>query len=105
MGEHGFAHVVQERSDVPIAKMFHGEDSGGLPSQQQLVNSRIEKQSPEIVSIGWNHVYNVFVMLASGILFAAIVVLAEIITLMTRNEVKRRRRIRIRRMRFIKKKK
>ena len=42
MGEHGFAHVVQEKSDVPIAKMVHGDDSGRSPSQQQLVTSRIE---------------------------------------------------------------
>ena len=76
-------------------------------SLQKFCNDRnfIEEQSAEIVGIGWNHAYDVLVMLASGILLAAVVVLVGIITLTIRNEIERHKRISIRRMRFIKKKK
>lgn len=59
MGEHGFAAYVQERIGTPAVDKLVG--GSALPSHEQLVTSKIEKQSPDVMDIGFSHIRRVII--------------------------------------------
>lgn len=76
-GEHGFAHYVQERSAIPIAQLIHGETSGGLPSHEAKVSSKIEEQPGEVISIGWDQIQRVMILFFIGLIIGTMVLIGE----------------------------
>ena len=77
MGEYGFAHYIQERLVVRLVQAALGEDIGGFPSHEQLITSKIEDQSGDVVDIGWNHVERVLLVFFCGIFIAGFALFGE----------------------------
>lgn len=75
--EHGIAHYLQERLAIPAAQIVHGDNVGGLPSQQQKITSKIEEQSGVVTSIGLSHVVRVMILFCCGIAVGVIVLFYE----------------------------
>ena len=100
LGEHGFANFVLERSAVAFAKAILGEDIGGLPSHQQLITSKIENQSGDVMAISFEHVKRLLIMLLSGIIGAGTTLLAEVLGKKMLDKISIRRRNRIQQQRI-----
>lgn len=68
-----------ERVSVPAAQLIHGEQVGGLPSQQEKITTKIEELAGVVLQIGLTHVERVFALFTCGIVVGLIVLLYEII--------------------------
>ena len=77
---------------VPLTQAILGEGTGGLPSHQQMITSKIEEQSGDVLAIGWNHVTRVLLAFLAGFVLAGFALLVEHL----RSKVLKRIRPRIR---------
>lgn len=47
--------MILERSKNLVAEAIYGENIGGVPSHEQMITSKIEEKSGDVVPIGWQH--------------------------------------------------
>lgn len=80
LNEHGFVNYLMERTPIPIAKSFLGENTAGLPSHEQKITTKVEEQSGEVKEIGLDHIRRVLLLFFTGIGIGLIVLVNEIIT-------------------------
>lgn len=78
MTEHGYAHLILERSMSNTAAKF--VPAAGQPAIEQKVTTKIEEQSGEVQDIGWNHIKRVLVLFFTGIGLGAFVLGYEVAT-------------------------
>lgn len=69
--------MILERSNNLVAEAVHGENIGGVPSHEQMITSKIEEKSGDVVPIGWQHFYNVLFMLLGGAALGGLVTMLE----------------------------
>lgn len=105
MNVHGFACYVHERMILEVSNLVHGTSNSGNPSHMKKITTKIEEKPPQLVAIGWSHVYNVLIMLGCGIFLGGMATVTGIATFSIKDWNEERKRIKLirqrRRRRFI----
>ena len=57
----------KETQNIPTTFFYVTKKMDGVPLHEQMIMSKIEEESGDVVPIGWQHFYNVLLMLLGGL--------------------------------------